>query len=326
MITFGPIPSRRLGRSLGVNNIPPKVCSYSCLYCQAGTTDTLSTLRKSFYPPDMIYDEVGRKLDMLHEAGERIDYITFVPDGEPTLDANLGATIRKLKPFGIRLAVITNATLLPDEGVRRELSGVNWICVKVDSVNEETWRKINRPHGKLSLEKIMRGVNDFASEFEGTLMTETMLVRDVNDDPDSLTATAEFIGGLKPRKAYVMIPTRPPAEESALPPLPENLDAAYRIFSSCVETVELLARSEGTEFTFSNSAEEELLSILAVHPMTKEAVEEFVDKAQIGWEFVERLITGGILKLVEYSEKEYLIRDAKRMSKDKTERGGLLTD
>ena len=155
MVVFGPIPSRRLGRSLGVNNIPPKECSYSCVYCQAGLTDTLSIKRKQYYSTYRIFKEVSEKVKTLHNDGEKIDYITFVPDGEPTLDINLGKEIDLLKTLGVKIAVITNSSLLGDENVRSDLMQVDWASVKIDSVDEKIWHKINRPNGKLSLQKIL---------------------------------------------------------------------------------------------------------------------------------------------------------------------------
>jgi len=111
-IAFGPVPSRRLGRSLGINNIPPKTCSYSCVYCQLGKTSNMLVKRQSFYKPEDVLREVKRKVHEASLRDERIDYLTFVPDGEPTLDINIGEEISLLKRIGIPIAVITNASLL----------------------------------------------------------------------------------------------------------------------------------------------------------------------------------------------------------------------
>ncbi|RPJ50913.1 MAG: hypothetical protein EHM23_34740 [Acidobacteria bacterium] len=121
-ITFGPVPSRRLGRSLGINNIPAKVCSYFCIYCQVGRTTNMTVSRRAFYGAATIAAKVQERVATLKELGEPIDYLTFVPDGEPTLDAGLGATLELLQPLGIKLAVISNASLVWMESVRR---GVN---------------------------------------------------------------------------------------------------------------------------------------------------------------------------------------------------------
>jgi len=98
---FGPVPSRRLGRSLGINNIPPKICSYSCVYCQLGRTLRMEIERRAFYEPEELIRAVRERVEELREGGERIDYLTFVPDGEPTLDSNLGEEIAALKDLGI---------------------------------------------------------------------------------------------------------------------------------------------------------------------------------------------------------------------------------
>ena len=134
-VVFGPIPSRRLGRSLGVNNIPPKICSYSCVYCQVGLTDSMSIQRKEFYPPTEIVNEILEKVEQLKKSDETIDYISFVPDGEPTLDVNLGKEIQLIKPLGINVAVITNSSLLWDKDVRDDLILADWVSVKIDTVD-----------------------------------------------------------------------------------------------------------------------------------------------------------------------------------------------
>ena len=112
MIAFGPVPSRRLGRSLGINNIPAKVCSYSCIYCQLGRTIKISVERRAFYNPEKVFENVRRKVEEAKIRGEKIDYLTFVPDGEPTLDLNLGVEMELLKGMGIPIAVLTNSSLL----------------------------------------------------------------------------------------------------------------------------------------------------------------------------------------------------------------------
>ena len=121
MIAFGPVPSRRLGRSMGVNNIPPKVCTYACVYCQLGRTTDMGIQRCTFHGPEEILDAVRDKVQKAGQSGEPIDYLTFVPDGEPTLDVRLGREIELLRALGIKIAVITNASLIWREDVREDL-------------------------------------------------------------------------------------------------------------------------------------------------------------------------------------------------------------
>ncbi len=311
-IVFGPIPSRRLGRSLGINNIPPKVCSYSCIYCQIGATDSMSIKRSEYFSPKDILIEVSEKVKRLQSTGERIDYLAFVPDGEPTLDINLGKTIDLLKPLGIKIAVITNSSLLWDEEVQKDLFKADWVSVKVDTVDEKIWHKIDRPTGKLELEEIISGIKTFASSFKGMLVTETMLVKDINDNIESLRKTAQVISELNPYKAYILIPIRPPAEIFVEPPSEDNLNLAYQTFRDLINSVELLVYNEGTNFSYSFDAEKELLSILAVHPMRKDAVEEFLSRSKTSWSLVDDMIRNNLLKKVKYSNNTFIIKNITR--------------
>jgi len=308
MIVFGPVPSRRLGRSLGVNNIPPKVCSYSCVYCQLGRTIKMQSERQTFYEPQEILKEVEEKVAKATEAQEAIDYLTFVPDGEPTLDINLGCDIDLLEPLGINIAVITNASLIWREDVREDLVKADWVSVKVDSTREETWRKINRPHRTLELTTILDGMLEFAETYRGELVTETMLVEGVNDNDDQVREVAEFLTRLKPDTSYLSIPTRPPAEQWAEPPSEEVINRAYQILGKSVEQVEYLIGYEGNAFAFTAGVEEDLLSITAVHPMREEAVEDFLGRASADWSAIHRLIAQGQLIKTEYDGKSFYMR------------------
>jgi len=122
MIAYGPVPSRRLGRSLGVNNIPPKACTYACVYCQVGQTLDMQIERREFYRPEDVAREVGDRLEEVQKVGDPIDFLSFVPDGEPTLDINLGREIELLRPSGLPIAVITNSSLLSLPDVRKQTS------------------------------------------------------------------------------------------------------------------------------------------------------------------------------------------------------------
>lgn len=308
MIVFGPIPSRRLGRSLGINNIPPKVCSYSCTYCQIGNTDSMSISRKAFFSPDEIFEAVSEKINKLIRAGEPIDFITFVPDGEPTLDINIGKTIYLLKSFGIKLAVITNSSLLWMPDLREELKLADWVSVKIDSVYRNIWQKLNRPHGNLNFNKIVEGIINFSNEYKGTLVTETMLVRSVNDSLESLDKTARFIKKLEASKSYILVPTRPPAEKGVTIPSEFSLIDAFQIFNSYLYEPEFLISGEGVDFTNLGNTESELLSIVAVHPMTKNAVSNFLDKANADWSIIEHLIEENRIKEVTYADEQYFVK------------------
>jgi len=172
----------------------------------------MSIERKEFYSPEVIVDEVKRRVNQLRNDNGLIDYISFVPDGEPTLDINLGKEIQLLKPLGINIAVITNSSLLWDKEVREDLLLADWVSVKIDTLDEKIWHKINRPYGKLDVLKILNGIKNFRHSFRGTFVTETMLVNGINDDKESLVNTSKFIKEINPDKAFILVPTRPPAE------------------------------------------------------------------------------------------------------------------
>ncbi len=308
MIAFGPVPSRRLGRSLGINNIPPKICTYSCVYCQLGRTIKMQIKRHAFYEPEKVLQDVHDKVEKVRETGERIDYLTFVPDGEPTLDVNLGREIELLRPLGIKIAVISNGSLIGREDVREDLLGADWVSLKMDSTRREIWRKIDRPHGTLRLASILDGALEFVQAFRGELVTETMLVEGVNDDDDHIREVAGFLARLRPAIAYLAIPTRPPAEEWVRPPGEEVINRAYQIFSEKVDRVEYLIGYEGNAFAFTGDVEEDLLSITSVHPMREDAVSEFLARAGADWPVVHRLIAQDQLVESKYDGLTFYMR------------------
>jgi wyosine [tRNA(Phe)-imidazoG37] synthetase (radical SAM superfamily) len=216
MITFGPVPSRRLGRSLGINNIPPKACSYSCVYCQVGPTRDPEITPRALYAPQEILRSVAERLEALAQRGERVDWLTFVPDGEPTLDANLGEAIDRLRAFGIPIAVISNASLAWRDDVRAALAKADWLSLKVDATDPAVWRQVNRPCPALSLDAILDGIARLASDYRGTLTTETMLVAGVNDTAESVGGVAEYLVGWRPRsRIWRCRPGRRPSPVSA---------------------------------------------------------------------------------------------------------------
>jgi wyosine [tRNA(Phe)-imidazoG37] synthetase (radical SAM superfamily) len=264
--------------------------------------------RRPFYEPGEIVRQVKDKIGKLRERDESIDYITFVPDGEPTLDINLGREIELLKSFGYRIAVITNSSLIWREDVRTELNKADWVSLKLDSVDQKMWRKVNRPYRTLQLNLILDGVLEFARGFKGELATETMLVKGLNDSGELLTETAEFIARLNPAVSYVSIPTRPPAEEWVNAPDEETINRAYQIFKERIANVEYLIGYEGNAFAFTGNAEDDILSITSVHPMREDAVEDFLKRAGGDWDIIYNLIAQARLLEAEYEGKKFYIR------------------
>ncbi len=269
--------------------------------------------RRPFYEPELIFREVEKKVRDARERNERIDYITFVPDGEPTLDINLGKEIDLLRELGIKLAALTNSSLIWRDDVREDLLKLDFVSLKVDAVSEPIWRKVDRPHKSLSLEKILNGMLEFRREFRGKVVTETMLIDGIDYGGDEFEKIAEFLKELKPDKAYIAIPTRPPAESWVKPAKEEVINHAYQVFTEALgeERVEYLIGYEENAFAFTGNVEEDLLSITAVHPMREDAVRELLRKANADWGVVEKLLKEGKLIELEYNGKKFYMRKLK---------------
>lgn len=306
-IVFGPVPSRRLGKSMGINNIPHKYCSYSCVYCQVGKAIKMQLVRQEFYSPDLILKQVEQKLKSL-DTHNLPDYITIVPDGEPTLDIHLGELILKLKSFGIPIAVITNSSLLTREDVQTELMHADYVSIKVDTIKPTTWKKINKPYKELDLVLILKAILDFSICFKGILVSETMLIKGLNDTEEELGAVAKFLEQMKPDLAYIAIPTRPTAFEKVMPADESKVTLAYEIFTRVKLKTELLTGYEGNAFASSGNFNEDILSITAVHPMRKDAVIELMAKSNASEENLKKLIEKEFLKKVTYNNQEYFLR------------------
>lgn len=308
-LTFGPIPSRRLGQSLGINNtLLPKACSYNCAYCQAGRSHYLEIERRAFFSPQEIYKAVSKAIQNAEKEGVEINYLSFVPDGEPTLDIQLGESIRLLKTLGKRIAVFTNASLIWRPEVRADLALADWVSLKFDAVLETAWRRTDRPQKYLSLPLIMDGALAFARQFRGALVTETMLCADLNDMPENLTATAEYIATLSPSVAYLGVPTRPPLEKWALPPDEAILTQAFAIFAARIPKVELMVGYPPPAYQPGNDAERDIPAILAVHPIREAEMQDYLTKGGYSEKVLERLLHKGIIKKTAYAGEEFWLR------------------
>ena len=307
-IAYGPVPSRRLGQSLGINNVPPKTCSYACVYCQLGPTTMPGAEPQSFYEPAEIESAVDRRIRDVDTDRTSIDYLTFVPDGEPTLDSQLGKSINRLHRFNIDIAVITNGSLLHQEAVRSRLGDVDLVSVKVDAGSAARWRDIDRLHGSSSFDSVTHGIKAFAAEFDGMLLTETMLVEGVNDDPKSLEETADLVAAIEPDTAFVAVPTRPPAEAWVEPPEESVVGNAFRIFEKEVDSVEYLIGAEGDSFASTNDVRADILGITAVHPMRKSQLETVLSREKTDWELIEDMLDAGDLIELSYGDERFYMR------------------
>ena len=319
-IAFGPVPSRRLGKSLGINNIPPKVCTYSCIYCQLGRTHTLQITRQPFYTPQEIIAAAQQKIQGAKKQKEPIDYLTFVADGEPTLDRNLGEEIKLLKTLGLKIAVITNASLLWKRDVRDDLGKADWVSLKIDTMDQHIWLQMNRPSLSVNYTDVLEGITHFKKSFDGNLVTETMLIQDVNDSSEDVEKVAQFIARLAPKKSYISVPIRPPAEPWVTAASEEKINRAYQLFKDHGIDTEYLIGYEGNAFAFTGKLEEDLLGIMSVHPIQEDGVRELLLKAHASWNVIDKLLMQRKVIQTEYNGKKFYMRKPTSKTQGATDR------
>ncbi len=271
---FGPVPSRRLGQSLGIDTIPLKTCNWNCVYCQLGRTLPLTNERKEYYPKEEIFREVLTALESLEE--DQPDWITFVGSGEPTLHSGIGWLIGQVKkntPFPV--AVISNGATLYLPEVRKALLDADAVLPSLDAGTPELYKKINRPHGEVTFQRLVEGLSKFSREFSGQLWVEVMLVKDLNDTEDALRDLAQVIEKVNPDQVHLVQPTRPPAESWVEPPDPGGLLRAQAILGKTAETVH---PARGTfQLSSASSLTEAVTGIISRHPMKEEELIETLE-------------------------------------------------
>ena len=232
---FGPVASRRLGRSLGVDLVPYKTCSFDCLYCELGTTTHLTLERKMYSAPQEIIDELKGYLKKL---ALQPDYITLGGSGEPTLHDHLGTIIAEIKKLtSIPVAVLTNSSLLYRDDVKEALLRADVILPSLDTVSLSLFTSLNRPHPALDVKKIIQGLIDFRKLFTGQIWLEILFCRGVNDSEEEIMRLHEVIREINPDKIQLNTLDRPPAEDSVFPVGREELERIKRFFGEKAEII-----------------------------------------------------------------------------------------
>jgi wyosine [tRNA(Phe)-imidazoG37] synthetase (radical SAM superfamily) len=303
-VVFGPVRSRRLGMVLGINNIKPGVCSYNCIYCPSGKTSCCSICTQNCLSPYELYISVKNKISELKRNNKEIEYILFSGSGDPCLDSNLSKEISLLREFGYKIAVFTNAALLWNENVQQNLMFADFVSLKIDTINEETWLKINRPHSRLNYDIIKKGIEQFSKIFEGTLTTETTLIKNINDDPEEILQLGKYLNTLASKVNYFMTPRYPPAKNYAVSPDAETLSKLSTIIEENIPNSLLLCCPETEEFFATDDFENELLGLLALHPVNKNAITTYV-KTKNKIEKLNALISNKIIKQIEFNGEIY---------------------
>jgi wyosine [tRNA(Phe)-imidazoG37] synthetase (radical SAM superfamily) len=267
---FGPVPSRRLGQSLGIDTIPLKTCNWNCVYCQLGRTRPVTNRRKEYFPADEILMEVEESLRS-HDSGQ-IDWVTFVGSGEPTLHTKIGWLIREVKKISdLPVAVITNGALLYLPEVRLDLIAADAVLPSLDAGTAELYRQINRPYPEITFERYLGGLVDFQSRYWGKLWIEVMLVQGLNDTEEALRGIAEALERIQPDEVHINFPTRPPVETWVQPPDEDGLMRASAILG---EFSRVVHPAEGTfDLSGYENPLDAIVSIITRHPMRQDQIE-----------------------------------------------------
>jgi len=259
---YGPVPSRRLGLSLGINLVPPKTCTFNCIYCQCGRTTNLTLNRQAYFSIKQIINQVRSVIKT-----QKVDYLTFSGEGEPTLNKNIGRIILLLKSeFRIPVAVLTNASLLTDKSVRQALYHSDLVVPTLSAIDQRIFNRLHRPHPGLLIKNIIKGLKIFRRYYKGKIWIEVMLVKDVNDQPDHLARLRQVIYELNPDRVHLNTVVRPPAEPSARPVAYDDLVQIQMLFGPGTEIAAFPLSK--TQKHFSGVPEDAIIAVIHNRPVT----------------------------------------------------------
>jgi wyosine [tRNA(Phe)-imidazoG37] synthetase (radical SAM superfamily) len=261
---YGPVPSRRLGRSLGIDLVPHKICTYDCIYCQIGSTREKTLVRKEYVPLREILEEVGR---FLEEETSSTDVLSLTGSGEPTLHSGIRSVIEGIKAItSIPVAVITNGSLLYEEGVRQDLLRADMVLPSLDAVSSEVFVKINRPHPGFSVEKVIEGLVEFRKAYKGKIWLEILFCKGVNDGKEELLRMKKVLDRIQPDRIHLNTVVRPPYEKWAVPLNQEEMEAIRVFFGEKTEIVSEFDRHPPA--VTERDIREEMLKILKRRPLS----------------------------------------------------------
>jgi wyosine [tRNA(Phe)-imidazoG37] synthetase (radical SAM superfamily) len=299
--TFGPVPSRRLGLSLGVDVIPKKLCSLDCVYCEVGATDKRGLARKEYLPARDILAEVK---DVIAEY-PNIDCITISGSGEPTLNSKIGDIIRGIKQMtNIPVAVLTNGTLLSDPEVRKDLMDADIISPSLDAVTPEIFQQVDRPNPKLRIDNIIEGIKTFRKEYHGRMWIEILFVSGMNDQDDEVYKLKQVIDEIRPEKIHLNTVVRPPAYSIAKPTSEVRLKEIQKILGGRSEVIGIFKDTHTALLHTSDS--QIILALLKRRAMT---VDQMIISLEMKEEEIQtsldQLLQGKMIKTYIYNEEKY---------------------
>ena len=261
---YGPVPSRRLGRSLGIDLVPHKICTYDCIYCQIGKTTEKTLARKAYVPVNEILEEVGR---FLQEETSSTDVLSLAGSGEPTLHSLIRSVIEGIKAItSIPVAVITNGSLLYEEEVRQDLLSVDLVLPSLDAVSSEVFRKINRPRKGFSVEKVIEGLVEFRKVYKGQIWLEILFCKGVNDSKEELVRMKKTVERIAPDRIHLNTVIRPPSEKWAVPLNQEEMETMRAFFGERASIISEFDRHPPA--VTERDIREEILKILKRRPLS----------------------------------------------------------
>ena len=265
--TYGPVPSRRLGLSLGVDIVPAKICTLDCIYCQVGRTTQKSIVRQDFLDINAVLAELGEKL----KAGIKADSITIGGSGEPTLNSRLGDLIDGIRRLtDIRVAILTNGTLLYRADVRAECAKADVIIPTLDAADAAVFEAVHRPTPGITIEKLVFGLEQFRREFKGEIWLEVFLVAGVNTDAEQIEKIKGLIQRTQPDKVHLNTAVRPPAEPDVQAVPAEALDAIARQIGGNCEVIG--APPSAADERHEERAQADVVSVLKRRPCSVEDI------------------------------------------------------
>ncbi len=261
---YGPVPSRRLGRSLGIDLVPHKICTYDCIYCQIGKTSEKTFIRKEYIPVSEVLEEVKR---FLKEETSSIDHLSLSGSGEPTLHSKIDSVIREIKAItSIPVAVITNGSLFYKKKVRESLLQAGVVLPSLDAASAEVFRKINRPHSGISVEKVIEGMVEFRMAYKGQIWLEILFCKGVNDSQNELLLMKKAIDRIRPDRIHLNTVVRPPFEKWAVPLNQKEMEAMRAFFGQKASIVSEFDRHPPA--VTERDVKEEILKILKRRPLS----------------------------------------------------------
>jgi len=298
---YGPVPSRRLGFSLGVDLVPYKICSFDCIYCQLGRTTNKTVERKEYFPTDEILSQLRDAI----KNNEKIDFITFSGSGEPALHSRIGYLIKEIKKItGIPVAVLTNGSLLFREDLQEELLPADVVLPSLCAATQEILNKVNRPHPYLNIDKIIQGQLNFRKKYRGKIWLEVMLVKGINDGDEEVRKIKEIVERMEPDRVQLNTVIRPPSEKFALPLSPNELERIRKTFGpDCEVIAEFKGKRKKAELL---DKENSIFNLIQRRPATVDDLSKALGvHRNEAIKYLAKLQKKGKIKYVEHNNQRY---------------------